>query len=127
MNRLLLVAFFGGIGSLLRYLVSGWCQKLADGSFPLGTLAVNVCGCLLIGLSGAIFFGPSMIREEYRLALMVGLLGGFTTFSSFAWETLALSNGGQLGLALLNVALSNLLGILAAWLGYRLGVRIFGV
>jgi fluoride exporter len=127
MIKLLLIAVFGGVGSLLRYLVTGWCQKLANGSFPLGTLCVNVVGCLLIGLLGALFFGPYLIREEYRLALMVGLLGGFTTFSSFAFETLTLASGGELGLALGNIVLSNVLGLLAAWAGYRFGVKLFGV
>src|ERR1700736_1324233 len=114
MARLLLVAVFGGLGSVLRYLVSGWCQRLTSGSFPVGTLAVNVIGCLAIGILGAYVFGPFLVREEYRIAVMVGLLGGFTTFSSFSWETLILLNGGQFALALLNVVLSNVLGLAAA-------------
>ncbi|HEV3168543.1 MAG TPA: fluoride efflux transporter CrcB [Isosphaeraceae bacterium] len=127
MVKLLIIGLFGGIGSVLRYLVSGWCQGLSNGSFPVGTLVVNVVGCLLIGVLGALFFGPFLIRDEYRMALMVGLLGGFTTFSSFGWETLTLANNGQLGLALANIVLSNVLGLAAAWAGYRLGVRLFGV
>jgi fluoride exporter len=127
MTKLLLVAICGGAGSALRYLISGWCQRLANGSFPMGTLCVNVVGCLMIGAFGSLFFGPFLIREEYRLALMVGLLGGFTTFSAFAWETLTLMNGGEFGLALGNFFLSNSLGLTAAWVGYRLGVKLFGV
>lgn len=127
MAKLLIIALCGGVGSVLRYLVSGWCQALSVGAFPLGTLVVNVVGCLLIGFLGALFFGPFLIRDEYRLALMVGLLGGFTTFSSYSWETLSLANNGQVGVALWNIALSNVLGLGGAWAGYRLGVRLFGV
>jgi fluoride exporter len=127
MTKLLLIAVFGGVGSVLRYLVSGWCQRLSYGTFPIGTLCVNVIGCLLIGLLGALLFGPHLIRQEYRLALLVGLLGGFTTFSAYAWETLGLVNGGSFGLALGNIVLSNSLGLFAAWAGYRVGVKLFGV
>jgi fluoride exporter len=127
MMKLLLIAVFGGVGSALRYLVGGWCQKLTYGTFPIGTLCVNVLGCLLIGVLGALLFGPQMIRQEYRLALLVGLLGGFTTFSSYAFETLNLVNAGSFGLALGNIVLSNSLGLFAAWAGYRIGVKLFGV
>jgi CrcB protein len=127
MLKLLLVTAFGGVGSLLRYLVSGWVQRLAGGTFPAGTFAVNLIGCLTIGLCGALFFGPRLVREEYRLAVMVGLLVGFTTFSSYAWESVALARGGELGATFANVLLSNALGLAAVWASYRVGVRLFGV
>jgi len=122
-----LIVLAGGLGSILRYVLAGWVQRAGGGAFPIGTLSVNVVGCLAIGVLGAYFSGPHLVREEYRLAVLIGLLGGFTTFSSFAWETLALVNDGQHARAIVNIALSNVLGLSAAWLGYRLGERAFGV
>ncbi len=126
MFKIVMIGAGGGAGAVLRYLVSGWGQRLAGGVFPAGTLTVNVVGCLLIGFLAAAFAGPHLIRDEVRLALMVGLLGGFTTFSSFGYETLALVNDGQWRYALLNVALNNGLGLLAAWAGYRFGEQWMG-
>ncbi len=127
MVKLLLIAAGGGVGAVLRYLVAGWGQRLGDGSFPWGTLIVNCSGCLVMGLAAALFAGPHLIREEYRVAILVGVLGAFTTFSTFGWETFALANTGQLGFALLNLGLSNGVGLLAIWLGYRVGAQWFGV
>jgi CrcB protein len=126
MKRLLIVAVFGGLGSVLRYLVASWVQKQSNTQFPAGTFAVNIIGCGLIGLSGAAFFGSRMVREEYRLAIMVGLLGGFTTFSSYAWESFGLLDQRKLATALWNIALSNVLGLLVVAVAYRVGARIFG-
>jgi CrcB protein len=119
LTKLLLIAGGGAVGAVGRYYLAGWTQALARGTFPIGTLAVNVLGCLLIGMLGAFFGGPHLVRQEYRLLLMVGLLGGFTTFSTFGLETVTLINEGQFGQAGLNVLLSNGLGLLAVWLGYR--------
>ena len=127
MSKFALVMAGGALGSLLRYLVQGWSQSLSQGTFPVGTLAVNVLGCFLIGLLNALFAGPVPLRLEYRVALTVGLLGGFTTFSAFGWETFAMGNEGQALLALLNVLLSVALGLSAVWLGYRLAERLYGV
>ena len=124
---LLYIALGGAVGAVSRYLVSGWVMHSTGRVFPVGTLCVNVIGCLLIGILGAAFAGPQLIREEYRLALMVGLLGSFTTFSTFGAESMALVSAGQLRLAVLNVVLSNGLGLSAAWFGYRAGERWFGV
>jgi CrcB protein len=127
MTKLLFIAIGGGIGAVLRYSVGGWAQRLTQGSFPVGTLAVNLSGCLAIGFLGALFAGPWLVREEYRFGILVGLLGGFTTFSTFGWETLSLSNEGQFGMALGNILLSNALGLFAVWLGYRVAERIYGL
>ncbi|MFV1957892.1 MAG: fluoride efflux transporter CrcB [Planctomycetota bacterium] len=127
MRILLFVAGGGGAGALLRYLVSGLGQRLTVGVFPLGTLLVNVLGCFLIGYLGAVFSGPLLVRDEVRLALLVGLLGGFTTFSSFGWETFSLLNDREWGFAIANVVGSNLLGLLAVWIGYRLAEQWPGV
>jgi len=127
MFKLLMVATGGGVGSAMRYLVSGWGQRLTDSTFPLGTLVVNILGCFLLGLLNYMFSGPYLIRAEYRMALTVGFLGGFTTFSTFGWETFSLANDGQAIRAMLNLLLSVLLGFSAVWLGYRLAERWFGV
>jgi CrcB protein len=127
MVKLLLIAAGGAVGALLRYLVSGWGQSLVDGWFPLGTLIVNVTGCLLIGALGAFFAGPQLVREEYRVALLVGVLGSYTTFSTFGWETFTLARDGELRLALANVLLSNALALVAVWFGYRITEKWFGV
>ncbi len=127
MQRFILIAIGGGGGSVLRYLVSGWGQKLMNGSFPLGTLLVNVTGCFAIGFLNFLFSGPILIRPEYRIGLIVGVLGGFTTFSAFGWETFSLANDGQNMRAVVNVLLSVALGLAAVMLGYRLGEKWFGV
>jgi CrcB protein len=122
-----LIAAGGALGSVLRYAIQGWVQRLTSGSFPLGTLAVNVAGCMLIGFLAAALTGPVLVREEYRIGLTVGILGGFTTFSAFGLETFNLANDGQFRLALANVVLSCGLGFVAVWGGYRLAERWFGV
>ncbi len=127
MLKLVMIAAGGGVGALLRYAVSGWVQKLGTGSFPLGILVVNVTGCLVIGLLAARFAGPHLVREEYRLALLVGVLGAFTTFSTFGLDTFSLANEGQVRLAMLNVVLSNVCGLASVWIGYRMGEKWFGV
>jgi CrcB protein len=107
--------------------VQGWFQRFANGSFPLGTLVVNLSGCVLIGFLTALFTGPLLIREEYRVGLTIGILGGYTTFSTFGLETFALANAGQFWFAVLNVALSCGLGFVAVWFGYRAAEYWFGV
>ncbi len=126
MYKLLLIGLGGAGGSMMRYLVGGWMQKLSNGVFPLGTLTVNVVGCFLIGLLNVALLGPFTVREEFRFAILVGVLGGFTTFSSYGWETLSLTNDGQWLAAASNFLLNNVLGFAAAWLGYRLAVTWFG-
>ncbi len=122
MIKLLMIAAGGAVGATARYALSGLCQP-SGSSFPIGTLAVNVVGCLGMGLAMAFFAGPQLVREEMRVALLIGVLGGFTTFSTFAWETYAGSRWN--GLA--NVLLSNVLGLTAVWIGYRVGQKLFGV
>jgi CrcB protein len=125
--ELLLVAAGGGLGSVFRYLVAGWIQKLAEGSFPLGTLVVNVLGCFMIGFLSSVFSGSLLIRQEYRIALTIGVLGGFTTFSTFGWEMFALANDGQGLRAVVNALLSVSLGFTAVWGGYQLAEKWLGI
>ncbi|MCC6239525.1 MAG: fluoride efflux transporter CrcB [Phycisphaerales bacterium] len=126
MLRLILIFCAGGCGCLFRYGLAGWIQRFGNSTFPSGTLVVNVLGCLAIGFLAALFTGPILIRDEYRLAILVGLLGGFTTFSTFAFETVNLTTSGLFFLAALNVLLSNALGLGAAWLGSRLALLLYG-
>lgn len=125
--KLLLIALAGGVGALLRFAVAGWGQRLTDGAFPLGTLIVNLVGCLVIGFVGAVFTGPALVREEYRLAILVGLIGSFTTFSTFGFETLALLQDREWASAGLYVGISNLVGIAAVFVGMRLAERWGGI
>jgi fluoride exporter len=123
-----LIAVGGGFGSMLRYAMQGFAKQVfADSVFPVGTVCVNVLGCLLIGLLAGYFSGPQLVREEYRIGLTVGVLGGFTTFSTYGLETFNLANGGEFRLAALNIVLSNVIGLLAVVIGYRLAERFVGV
>jgi fluoride exporter len=131
MFKFFLIALGGALGSVARYSLQGFVQRLfADtqaATFPVGTLVVNVLGCFLIGVLSGMFAGPWLIREEYRIGLTVGILGGFTTFSTFGLESFNLVNDGQHRLALANLVLSYALGLLAVGIGYRLAERWLGV
>lgn len=127
MLKISLVFLGSGLGGVLRFLVSAWVQKLADAKFPFGTLVVNLSGCLLIGFLAAAFAGRLQVRDELRIALIAGVLGGFTTFSAFGFETFALLNEGQQLRAGANVLLSVAGGLAGVWIGYRLAVGWFGV
>ncbi len=113
------IVLAGGLGSLCRYLISTWGNSL-DVRMPFGTLAVNIAGCFAIGLLGAIFF-KRPDQETLRIVLITGFLGGFTTFSAYGWETIALFRQGATVHALAYIAASNIGGLLAAWSGYRIG------
>jgi len=125
MKNLLLVGAGGFAGAIGRYLVGGWVQGLARGSsFPYGTFAVNMLGCLVIGLLGGLAEHRSALSPEMRLLLMVGLLGGFTTFSSFSYESLGLVRDGQTVAALLNMSLQVIIGFGAVLVGYKASVAL---
>ena len=119
MLKFVLIAVGGGAGAVLRYAMQGLVQP-KGGVFPLGTLIVNITGCFAIGVLMALFTGPYVIREEYRLGIVTGVLGGYTTFSSFGWETMGLVEQRQWGMALVYVGLSVLVGLLATLAGIRL-------
>lgn len=118
--KLGLIFIGSGLGGVARYAFAGLAQRLnPHAGFPIGTLLVNVTGCLAIGFLSAALAGRSLMREEYRLAILVGVLGGYTTFSTFGWETFALLNGGQFARAAMNVLLSVFGCLIAVWAGYR--------
>lgn len=119
--KFLLVFVGGGLGAMARYFVTvNLAGKL--GNFPLGTMAVNIFGSFLMGLVVGIIAGRSSL-ENMRLLLAVGFLGGFTTFSSFSAETLALIQGGQMFSAAANILVSVVVGLAACFAGLTLVVR----
>ncbi len=120
--QIILVGIGGFIGAVFRFLLSGFVHRLVPLSeFPFGTLAVNVVGCLLIGLLNGLAETRQVIGPELRLFLMIGMLGGFTTFSAFGYETLELIRDAEIARAMGNVFLQVLLGLVAVWLGDMLG------
>ena len=121
MGRLLLVGAGGFLGSILRYLASGWVQQwLQTASFPFGTLAVNVLGCLVIGFLSQLAEARGVFTPETRALVFVGVLGGFTTFSTFSNETFNLLRDNEVIPALANLSAHIVLGLGAVWLGRAL-------
>ena len=126
MGKILWVGFGGFLGSIGRYLLSGYIQHLMRGTgFPYGTLVVNLIGCLLIGFLSQWVGGREFLSPETRLFVFMGLLGGFTTFSTFSNETMNLWQAGASTAALANVAVHVVLGLGAAWLGHVLAYGIW--
>ena len=119
--RLLIVLVGGGLGSVARYLTSTVMAAQFGAAFPWGTFAVNVAGGLLIGFLATLADERGLIGPQTRLFLVVGFLGGFTTFSSFSLETLRLAEGGEFLPAALNVLGNVALALLAAGIGINLG------
>lgn len=123
MRSVLGVAVGGAVGSMARYLLQGWVQRrtaAATGWLPLmpsGTLAVNLLGCVAIGLLATLFQERLAVDPALRSGLLIGVLGGFTTFSAFGWETLGLLRAGNVLLAGAYVAVSVALGLAGVWLG----------
>jgi CrcB protein len=113
---LFLIALGGAAGSVLRYLIGGRVQHFAPHGFPVGTLTVNVLGCLLIGILTRIFLNMET-PGEWRGLLVVGFCGGFTTFSTFSIETVGLIEGGEYARAATYIAGSVLLCIMATFAG----------
>lgn len=115
--KILMVGAGGFVGAVARYTLSDWVHRFSKGSFPHGTLIVNVLGCFFIG----ILMGWVQVRHDLtpnqRLILITGFLGSLTTFSTFGYETLALLENGYLKLGLGNIATNLVLGILSVYLG----------
>ncbi|HEX6186303.1 MAG TPA: fluoride efflux transporter CrcB [Pyrinomonadaceae bacterium] len=126
MLRLLLVGLAGLAGTLCRYWLSGAFVRRYGEAFPAGTLAVNLLGCFAAGLLFHFMQERHAFSETARAAVFVGLLGGFTTFSSYGLQTFTLLREGQFGFAALNVVASNLLGVLAVFAGYALAKLLGG-
>jgi fluoride exporter len=118
MFAIVLVGVGSLIGGVLRYGLSTWVHRLLDNPwFPYGTLTVNALGCLIIGFLAGMAETRTAFTSEARLFLFVGVLGGFTTFSSFALETFLLARDTQSAAALINIGSQLILGLAAVWLG----------
>ena len=120
MGRILLIGFAGLIGTLSRYFLAGVIGRRFGESFPIGTLVINVVGCFLAGFLFYLLQERSLVSETVRLAIMVGFLGGFTTFSAFGLQTFTLFRDGEMLLAFLNLVVSNLVGLFFVWVGFLL-------
>ncbi len=117
LKNLLLVGLGGAIGSMLRYVTY---LIIATKYFPYATFAVNIVGSFIIGLVLAFSLKDETFQNNWKLFLATGICGGFTTFSTFSAENLALFENGKYFTALLYISLSIILGIIAAWLGFKL-------
>ena len=124
MTRILLVGLGGFVGTLGRYWLSGLIARRYGETFPFGTLAVNALGCFVIGFLFYFFYDRALTTPTSRTVVFIGLLGGFTTFSSYGLQTFTLLRDGEVLLALANVAASNVLCLVLVWLGYVLAKAI---
>lgn len=124
MKQLLAIAAGGALGAVLRYGMSSGISQWLGRGFPYGTLSVNVFGSLLMGLLYVLLIDRMSLSPEWRAALLIGLLGAFTTFSTFSMETLNLIEEGEMIKAALNILLSVVLCLGATWLGVMAGRQL---
>ena len=117
MQVVLLIAFFGALGCLTRYFLSGWVYDLLGRSFPYGTFAVNIVGAFCIGLIMEFSMRSTLVSPSLRIGLTIGFLGGLTTFSTFSYETFRLLEDGELLIAMANVLLSVMVCLVFTWVG----------
>ena len=116
-----LVGLGGFVGALARYGIGGWVHRRVPlATFPWGTLVVNLAGCLAIGVLAGLMESRQVLGPQTRLFAMIGLLGGFTTFSTFGWETVAMLRDGGILRATANVGVQVVGGLLLVWLGYSM-------
>lgn len=120
MTRILFVGLGGFVGTLLRYWVAGAIGKRYGENFPLGTFVVNALGCFLGGFLFYFLYERFLSSPTTRSIVFIGLLGGFTTFSSYGLQTFTLLRDGEPGLAFLYIAASNVAGLCLVWAGYKL-------
>jgi fluoride exporter len=116
MEKILAVVIGGGLGALCRWLVSGFVQNRIESFFPWGTFVVNITGCFVMGLLWNLF-ETVPVSAAVRLFFITGVLGGYTTFSSFGIETINLMRDNEMARAMMNILLSNVIGIIAVFAG----------
>ena len=120
MVKSLLIGFAGFVGTLGRYWLSGFVGRRYGETFPLGTLVVNLLGCFLVGLLFYLMQERYLVNPNVRSIVLIGFLGGFTTFSSLGIQTFTLLQNDEVALAMLNMLASNVVGLLLVWAGYTL-------
>jgi CrcB protein len=126
LTSILFVALGGALGSVSRYLLGTWMQTLSKSlDFPYGTLTVNLIGCFVIGVLAELAETRGAFTPESRAFLIVGILGGFTTFSSFGNDTINLLRDGELLNALVNIGANVIVGLLLVWLGRTVAYLIW--
>lgn len=124
---LLYIALGSAVGGVLRYLIGGFVQRSSGGTFPVGTLLINITGSFLLGLIYRYAADSIAITPEVRAMLTIGLCGGYTTFSTFSYESVRLMEDGQMGRALLYVGLSVLLCLAGTVLGIVAGRELIAI
>lgn len=119
--RLLLLLLFGGVGTLARYGLDGWIQQRTGPGFPYGILSINILGCFVLGLIGQYGLNHLSVPPDLRIGLTTGLMGGFTTFSTFGWDSVRMMESGEWSRALTYIAASVVGGLIAMVFGLRFG------
>jgi CrcB protein len=125
MAKYLCVMIGGALGAVSRFAIGTLVTRWYSAVFPLGTFLVNVTGSFLIGLLMTLFLNRASVHANWRLFLVTGMLGGYTTFSSFEWETFSALREGAGAIALLYVMLSVALGLFGVWIGVLASNRLF--
>lgn len=120
----MLIAIFGAVGTLARYGLQGLLQVRTGSAFPYGTLVVNLTGCFFLGLIGQFTMNRLVISPDWRVAIAVGFFGGYTTFSSFGWETAKMLEHGEWLRAAAYASASVVAGLFLSFAGIRLANRI---
>jgi CrcB protein len=118
--KFLFLALGGSIGAILRYLVSLFSIKYMTWGLPMGTLIVNILGSFLIGFA-FVFLGREQINLNLKIFLFIGIFGSFTTFSTYMFEALDFFKTGNIKMALFYIGISNIVGLIAVYMGYYLG------
>jgi CrcB protein len=119
--RVIFLLVFGAAGTLARYGLDGWIQYRVGSIFPAGTLTINLLGCLFLGVMGQFGLNHISVSPDLRIGLTIGLMGGFTTFSTFGWDTVRMLEEGEWTKASIYVGASVLGGLTAVMLGMRVG------
>jgi len=122
--KLFLIALFGAMGTLARYGLQGVVQIRMGSMFPYGTLLINLTGCFLLGLIGQLTLNRMLVSSDVRVAIAVGFFGGYTTFSSFGWETAKMLEDGEWGRAAAYVGASVFAGLLLSVTGIHLANKL---
>jgi len=125
MSRYAVVMAGGAIGAVCRFIAGSAIAKLYAGPFPFGTFFINVSGSFLIGILMGLFLKRPAVDAHWRLFLVTGILGGYTTFSSFEWETLVSLRNGAGTIALLYLCSSTVIGLVCAWVGLLIASRVW--